>query len=163
MTNLASWVISRLEVELIYRISSRNKMDLDQLPWNRYIQRSPVLSFQLLFITRKLIYFSHSPWKNVQLRIFVWNILMETCLVIVTMIKRALDKYNIILQLSPKRVEIFVLSEVLACVMTACWILHSSLIYFWRNMHISEKVYFKSQILVRENWTILDHFCVPVL
>ena len=25
------------------------------------------------------------------------------------------------------------------------------------------KVYFKSQILVHEYWTILDHFCVPVL
>ena len=32
---------------------------------------------------------------------------VKTCLVIVTIIKRALDKYNIILQLSPKRVEIF--------------------------------------------------------
>ena len=28
---------------------------------------------------------------------------------------------------------------------------------------IWEKVYFKSQILVHEYWTILDHFCVPVL
>ena len=28
---------------------------------------------------------------------------MKTCLVIVTMIKGALDKYNIILQLSPKK------------------------------------------------------------
>ena len=27
----------------------------------------------------------------------------------------------------------------------------------------SEKVYFKTQILVQEYWTILDHFCVPVL
>ena len=35
---------------------------------------------------------------------FVWKILMKTCLVIVTMIKGALDKYNIILQLSPKKV-----------------------------------------------------------
>ena len=26
-----------------------------------------------------------------------------------------------------------------------------------------EKVYLKSQILVHEYWTILDHFCVPVL
>ena len=26
-----------------------------------------------------------------------------------------------------------------------------------------EKVYFKSQILAHEYWTILDHFCVPVL
>ena len=65
-----------------------------------------------------------------------------TCLVIVTMIKRALDKYNIIVQLSPKTVEIFILLEVLACVMTACRILHSSLIYFWRNMHISSIFYF---------------------
>ena len=26
-----------------------------------------------------------------------------------------------------------------------------------------EKVYFKSQILIHEYWTILNHFCVPVL
>ena len=26
-----------------------------------------------------------------------------------------------------------------------------------------EKVYLKSQILVPEYWTILDHFCIPVL
>ena len=51
---------------------------------------------------------------------FVWKILMKTCLVIVTMIRWALDKYNIILQLSPNKVEIFILLEVLAWVMTAC-------------------------------------------
>ena len=28
---------------------------------------------------------------------------------------------------------------------------------------ILEKVYLKSQILVHEYWTILDHFCIPVL
>ena len=40
--------------------------------------------------------------------------------------KGALDKYNIILQLSPKKVEIFILLEVLAWVMIACWILRST-------------------------------------
>ena len=39
---------------------------------------------------------------------------MKTCLVIVTIIKGALDKYNIILQLSPKKVEIFMLLEAMA-------------------------------------------------
>ena len=39
---------------------------------------------------------------------------MKTCLVIVTIIKGALDNYHIILQLSPKKVEIFMLLEVLA-------------------------------------------------
>ena len=81
---------------------------------------------------------------------------METCLVIVTMIKRALDKYNIILQLSPKRVEIFILLEVLACVMTACWILHSSLIYFWRNiMHISSIFYFSKSTSINTQYSSL--------
>ena len=31
------------------------------------------------------------------------------------------------------------------------------------SANMREKVYFKSQILVHEYWTILDHFCVPVL
>ena len=85
---------------------------------------------------------------------FVWKILMKTCLVIVTMIKRALDKYeNIILQLSPKRVKIFVLLEVLAWVMTACWILHSSLIYFWRNMHISSIFYFSKSTSINTQYS----------
>ena len=86
---------------------------------------------------------------------FVWKILMKTCLVIVTMIKRALDKYKIILQLSPKRVEIFILLEVLAWVMTACWILHSSLIYFWRNMHISSIFYFSQSTSINTQYSSL--------
>ena len=113
--------------------------------------------FKLLkiLLSQESSYFSHSPWKNVQLKSFVWNILMKTCLVIVTMIKRALDKYNIILQLSPKTVEIFILLEVLACVMTACWILHSSLIYFWRNMHISSIFYFSKSVSINTQYSSL--------
>ena len=34
--------------------------------------------------------------------------------------KGALDKYNIIPQLSPKKIEIFILLKVLAWIMTAC-------------------------------------------
>ena len=86
---------------------------------------------------------------------FVWKILMKTCLVIVTMIKRALDKYNFILQLSPKRIEIFILLEVLAWAMTACWILHSSLIYFWRNMHISSIFYFSKSTSINTQYSSL--------
>ena len=72
------------------------------------------------------------------------------------MIKRAyVDKYNIILQLSPKRVEIFILLEVLAWVMTACWILHSSLIYFWRNMHISSIFYFSKSTSINTQYSSL--------
>ena len=123
--------------------------------------------FKLLeiLLSQESSYFSHSPWRNVQLKNFVWNILMKTCLVIVTMIKRALDKYNIILQLSPKRVEIFILLEVLACVMTACWILHSSLIYFWRNiMHISSIFYFSKSTSINTQysslWDTLNWCCL---
>ena len=43
-------------------------------------------------------------------------------------------------------------------------ILHSPDIFHWiLSNNTSEKVYFKSQILVHEYWTILDYFYVPVL
>ena len=35
--------------------------------------------------------------------------------------------------------------------------------YYAKKIFPTEKVYFKSQILVHEYWTILDHFGVPVL
>ena len=45
-------------------------------------------------------------------------------------LKGALDKFNIIPQLFPKKVEIFIPLEVLAWVMTACRVLRSRLTYF---------------------------------
>ena len=33
----------------------------------------------------------------------------------------------------------------------------------YSQLKTKEKVYLKSQILVHEYWTILDHFCIPVL
>ena len=45
-------------------------------------------------------------------------------------LKGALDKFNIIPQLFPKKVGIFITLEVLAWVMTACRVLHSRLTYF---------------------------------
>ena len=69
-------------------------------------------------------------------------------------IKGALDKYYIILQLSPKSWD-FILLEVLAWVMTACWILHSSLIYFWRNMHISSIFYFSKSTSINIQYSSL--------
>ena len=63
--------------------------------------------------------------------------------VIVGIFKEALDKYNnIIPQLFYKKVEIFIPLEVLAWVMTACWVLHSRLIYFWSNINIINIFYF---------------------
>ena len=56
--------------------------------------------------------------------------------------KGALDKYNIIPQLFPKKNGIFIPLEVMAWVMTTCWVLLSRLIYFWRNMNISSIFYF---------------------
>ena len=44
--------------------------------------------------------------------------------------KGALDKFNIIPQLFPKKVGIFIPLEVLAWVMTACGVLRSRLTYF---------------------------------
>ena len=34
---------------------------------------------------------------------------------------------------------------------------------YQKSIKKAEKVYFTSQILVHEYWTILDHFCVRVL
>ena len=45
-------------------------------------------------------------------------------------LKGALDKYNIIPQLFPKKVGIFIALEVLAWVMTACRVLRFRLTYF---------------------------------
>ena len=45
-------------------------------------------------------------------------------------IKGALDKFNIIPQLFPKKVEIFIPLKVLEWVMTACRVLRSTLTYF---------------------------------
>ena len=59
-------------------------------------------------------------------------------------IKGALDKFNIIPQLFPKKVGIFIpLLEVLAWVMTGCWVLRSRLTYFWRYMNIFSISIFK--------------------
>ena len=41
-----------------------------------------------------------------------------------------------------KKNGIFIPSEVLAWVMTACWVLHPRLTYFWRDMNISSIFYF---------------------
>ena len=41
-----------------------------------------------------------------------------------------------------KKVEIFIPKEVLAKVMTACWLLHSSSTYFLRNIAICSNFYF---------------------
>ena len=57
-------------------------------------------------------------------------------------LKGALDKFNIILQLFPKKVGIFIPLEVLAWVMTTFWVLCSRLTYFWRYMNISSIFYF---------------------
>ena len=57
-------------------------------------------------------------------------------------IKGALDKFNIIPNIFPKKVGIFIPLEVLALVKTACRVLHSRLTYFWRNMNISSIFYF---------------------
>ena len=68
-------------------------------------------------------------------------------------LKGALDKYNIIPQLFPKRVGIFIPLEVLAWVMTACWVLCSRLTYFWRNMNISSIFYFSKSTSINTQYS----------
>ena len=58
-------------------------------------------------------------------------------------------------QLFPKKVEIFITLEVLVWVMTACWVLHSRLIYFWRNMNISSIFYFSKSTSINTQYSSL--------
>ena len=66
--------------------------------------------------------------------------------------KRALDKYNIIPKAFPKKARIFIPIEVLAWVMTTCWVLRSWLTYFWRNKIISSIFYFSKSTSINRSW-----------
>ena len=77
---------------------------------------------------------SHSEWPFIN-----WGKKATDSLLL---LKGALDKFNIIPQLFPKKVGIFLPLEVLAWVMTACRVLSSRLTYFWRYMNISMIFYF---------------------
>ena len=57
-------------------------------------------------------------------------------------VKGALDKYNIIPNFFWRKVGIFIPLEVLAWVMSACWVSRSRLIYSWRNMNMFSIFYF---------------------
>ena len=72
--------------------------------------------------------------------------------------KGALDKYNIIPQLFQKRkkeVGIFIPLEVLAWVVTACWVLRFRLTYFWRNANISSIFYFPKSTSINAKYSSL--------
>ena len=73
----------------------------------------------------------------------------------ITIIKGALDKYSIIPQLFQKKVGIFVSLEVLAWVMTAYWVSHSRLTYFWSNMNISSIFYFSKSTSINTQYSSL--------
>ena len=70
-------------------------------------------------------------------------------------IKDASDKFNIIPQPFPKEFGIFIPLEVLVWVMTVCWVLHSRLIYFWRNMNISSIFYFSKSTSINTQYSSL--------
>ena len=70
-------------------------------------------------------------------------------------LKVALDKFNIIPQLFPKKVGIFIPLEALAWVMTACRLLRSRLTYFWRNMNISSIFYFSKSTSINTQYSSL--------
>ena len=55
----------------------------------------------------------------------------------------------------PKKVGIFIPLEVLALVMTAYWVLHSRLIYFWRNTNISSIFYFSKSTSINTQYSSL--------
>ena len=70
-------------------------------------------------------------------------------------IKGALDKNNIILQLFPKKVGVFIPKEVLAWIMTAWWLLLSRRTYFWRNVNISSIFYFSKSTSINTQYSSL--------
>ena len=70
-------------------------------------------------------------------------------------LKGALDKFNIIPQLFPKKVGIFIPLEGLAWVMTACRVLRSRLTYFWRYMNISSIFYFSKSTSINTQYSSL--------
>ena len=89
-----------------------------------------------------------NEWKFL---VYSINFVLKAC------IKGALDNLNIIPQLFPKKVGIFIPLEVLAWVMTACLVLHSRLIYFVRSMNISSIFYFaKSPSINTQNTSLWD-------
>ena len=55
----------------------------------------------------------------------------------------------------PQIVGIFIPLEVLAWAMTACWVLHSRLIYFWRNINISCIFYFLKSTSIKTQYSSL--------
>ena len=69
--------------------------------------------------------------------------------------KGALDKFNIIPQLFPKKVGIFIPLEVLAWVMTACRVLRFRLTFFWRYMNISSIFYFSKSTSINTEYSSL--------
>ena len=69
--------------------------------------------------------------------------------------KGALDKFNIIPQLFPKKVGIFIPLEVLAWVISACRVLRSRLTYFWRCMNISSIFYFSKSTSINTQYSSL--------
>ena len=68
-------------------------------------------------------------------------------------LKGTLDKYNIILQLFEKKIVIFIPLAVLTWVMTACWVLRSGLIYFWRNVNIFSIFYFSKSTSINTQYS----------
>ena len=73
-------------------------------------------------------------------------------LIFYSLIKGTMDKFNIIPQLFPKKVGIFIPLAVLAWVMTACRVLCSRLIYFWRNTNIYSIFYFSKSTLINTQY-----------
>ena len=70
-------------------------------------------------------------------------------------VKGALDKFNIIPNFFPRKVGIFIPSEVLAWVKTACRVLRSRLTYFSRNMNISSIFYFSKSTSINTQYSSL--------
>ena len=54
-----------------------------------------------------------------------------------------------------KKVGIFIPMEVLAWVLTACWVLRSRLTYFWWNMNISSVFYFSKSSSINTQYSCL--------
>ena len=115
---------------------------------------------------------SYQDWNNILLiskhgpQLMIWNWmktkqkfftsrLNSEKLLLSTSVKGALDKFNIIPQLFPKKVGIFIPLEVLAWVMTACQVVRSRLTYFWRYINIPSVFYFSKSTSINTQYSSL--------
>ena len=68
----------------------------------------------------------------------------------------ALDKYNIIPNFFTKKLRFFIPLEMLAYVLSPCWVLSSWLTWSWRNLNLSSIFYFSKSTSINTQYKLLQ-------